>query len=373
MTSGTKDYSNISEYSLKGYPGSVFAGSFSTKSWSGGDGNRKDFHPYSFTKQVGRYALTTVDVKNGDKWQPYMLTLSSGNFNPYLFDYNELDQRRQALDKLISDLQGGVDMINAMAEFDETCSFVSSSAIKAGAAAKYLDLASLKDKIRSSYGGVGTFKKALRHPMRKIRKLADAWLTFAFGICPLVNDVGSVVNKAVNMPLNRTLTFQATVAYDKVMKSRHYTHSLKCSTRLKTKVSVRKFMELYENIVPLNPFDLARVMWERTGFSWLADYFLNIGATLGRLSASISVLPDVVHETIRYQDSSVAGSSMSLPFRNTVHGNAYKTNIYYIRRLLDTSVVGLLAMHDVSGLQRAMSLRHATNAISALVQKLTRR
>lgn len=131
------------------------------------------------------------------------------------------------------------------------------------------------------------------------KAIANLWLTWSFGIKPMVNDVQSISN-AINDMINggeRNVQLSGTASKSWASSSRNvsgvapYLCNFSGRAQIYHTLSYRYYAGLNLNVrsannygvgsqLGLNLQGIPSVLWELTAFSWMWDYFTNVGAYL---------------------------------------------------------------------------------------------
>lgn len=134
-----------------------------------------------------------------------------------------------------------------------------------------------------------------------LNEASDAWLTYSFGIKPMINDSENAA-KAIAYKLHQSQdrTIRVSTSSSSLSFQRGQVFSLPCSAIARaagvTSILVTDTVGLHsgflERVISSNNFndvrdffgltlgDLPSVLWELTPYSWAVDYFTNVGAFL---------------------------------------------------------------------------------------------
>jgi hypothetical protein len=220
----------------------------------------------------------------------------------------------------------------------------------------------LRDGIDSYYG---TVKKRLRKSKNRKRTIQDTWLEYSFGWVPLVNDVKNVCKLATADPFRvfEKLTGKGDVVDQNVLVPEstgygvcqiNYNVVRKSSVTVVYKGAIRA-----ENSPPSFPeqlglswSNLLPTVWELIPYSFLVDYFTNVGVVIDGISTGTISLAWGCRSQIHKSTTSIGGVALnydhlqtSLPFKWTGSGYASggglcSTRFRYIRSLIDSVSVG---------------------------------
>jgi hypothetical protein len=152
------------------------------------------------------------------------------------------------------------------------------------------------DSIQSLLNGIGSIlKHGVRANSQVLKDVAELWLSWSFGINPLISDtiaLGSAIDEILNRK-NHTKHFQAAhsgdcigslkgsysemgIKYDYVI-SQLQNNSCKFIAAIDFKLLSSND---YRNHFHLHPTDIIPMLWELLPWSWLIDYVTTAGAYL---------------------------------------------------------------------------------------------
>lgn len=179
-------------------------------------------------------------------------------------------------------------------------------------------------------GRVGRLKKVYkRDPVRYGKLLGGAWLTYSFGIAPLVGDVndaydafkkladdlgakdtiriiGSGTNRVLESIQNLTVPSTSYATFERTQFVEYEVKYLgACVTRTRGAPEIaRNFGVGFEDILPS--------VWEAVPWSWLVDYFVNFNEIL---------------DSVRLMTAEFAWVNRTVRNRRVLHASAIQTNI----------------------------------------------
>jgi hypothetical protein len=129
-----------------------------------------------------------------------------------------------------------------------------------------------------------------------VKTAADLWLTYRFGIRPIVGDINNIMSA-----LRKTVRSERKTSREKLRLYGENSQSFVTSygatnlswTRRSTEEVIIRAMSLDEidstfwDDFGLSPKGLMTLPWELVSCSWVYDYFLNIGDYLGALAPAV--------------------------------------------------------------------------------------
>lgn len=162
-------------------------------------------------------------------------------------------------------------------------------------------LGPLKDKILSYLSSLEKVKRSRRKPESLAKTLADTYLEYHFGWQPLVNDVASAIAdcgrfRFPTIPIRASAkaTFSSVDSVDsntflgvqflrKVRTTSTYQVRYKGAVRVKNLLPDGRLPILQS--LQLTPDKWLPTAWDLLPYSWMADYFINIGEVIRGFSA----------------------------------------------------------------------------------------
>jgi len=209
---------------------------------------------------------------------------------------------------LPGDIQARV-LNRCIARFLENCTSVRSSIEGGQDFGEYKEtlrtilnpLGSLRNKIGSYFSSLRKAKKRYRNPETLRKVLGDTYLEFRFGINPLVSDVASLIADAGRFRFpTYPVSGKAHEKYDATASTQGMsllqfpngcTMQLNKHTeyRVRYKGAIRSGAQAsgqlsWAQSLRLLPEDWLPTAWDLLPFSWVADYFTNIGEIFNALS-----------------------------------------------------------------------------------------
>jgi len=135
---------------------------------------------------------------------------------------------------------------------------------------------------------------------RSVLKFASkAWLTYGFGVRPLLDDVDSIIKSIQKykdrndhfVKLTGTAKRDWVTGYTGSNVTGNFVAPIASKTRVYHTLSYRWIAGLWLNLLSANTYtqqkhfgtelpDVLPALWEYTAFSWVADYFANVGELL---------------------------------------------------------------------------------------------
>jgi len=211
-----------------------------------------------------------------------------------------------------------------------------------------------------------------RRPPSTTDEISGRWLELQYGWLPLVGDIqaaAEAVGNLVERPTQRTFRVSRSVRKSERVQWGNYLY-------VKNTYVHKRYMKVTIFAAP-NPFtlnlvDVATVAWEKTSYSFVADWFLPIGDYLGAMKV-LSVLPvsqvattDVL-QNYRVPDgytfNDINGGYIPLGGDELMYRHEYD-----ISRSVSTSLPSV-PLPSLVSLDEALSWRRAANAVSLAYQR----
>lgn len=244
--------------------------------------------------------------------------------------------------------------------------------------------------------------KAIKHPKELVKYASDAWLTYSFGVKPMLSDASQIAQSIAatgQLPLRSNVSAKSTKTWhgtsidtarsigwisNASYKRRHvmeltyrYTYGLS---------SLRKSANNYTAISDLNNHLGLRVesfipaIWELIPYSWLIDYFVNIGDCLeDRFTASPSVrygCKSVLYrETVTSEAQNVLAPPAPPGYQDLSNPGGYELeHVHYVRtvssslpvRSFGFNTFSTIGSYAPNKLLNLISILGKSNKISAL-------
>jgi hypothetical protein len=152
----------------------------------------------------------------------------------------------------------------------------------------------LRDGIDSYYGAV---KKRLRKSKNRRRTIQDTWLEYSFGWAPLVNDVADACKLATADPFrvfekitskgidnDRSETYTASDGYATTQVNYQVSKKSQVIVRYKGAIRAQNQPPGFPEQLGLSWSNVLPTAWELIPYSFLVDYFTNVGAVIDGIS-----------------------------------------------------------------------------------------
>lgn len=218
--------------------------------------------------------------------------------------------------------------------------------------------------------------------------VANSWLTYAYGVKPLVKDIENAIDTCYGLGLNHYSPgptagneyrlFQSTVSkmsvpYIGIFGSRVIKRtrlvSLRCGARFDTRMP--PYNPSSAQVIGLTWSNVLPAVWELIPYSFLIDYFSNVGDVIQAYSNPTSNLVMgwgvvAVEDTLEQEDT----PSYAYPSNNIVSGvgGKAKSTSFRFSRLVSPDTLPSLELNGLSNLSAAKTLN-----IAGLVQQFASR
>jgi hypothetical protein len=232
-------------------------------------------------------------------------------------------------------------------------------------------------------GLLGSIKKIV--PPRnklpsKIKNLASAWLAVRYGLLPLINDVNNVVEglKKPTGPLRRTTRSNSgtlsRTSYDTVTwnySSLTETVGITSTDTLSVRVmSLDEYDITMLNNIGFSGKNLLTLPWELIPYSFVVDWFANIGDFVGAITPSLGVKQLGTAATIERtntMEANIVGISAPTGWTINVPGfGSYKTSLNSRNRATTLPSPRIVIKNDF----RFSNLTRVLDATGLLLQKI---
>lgn len=233
------------------------------------------------------------------------------------------------------------------------------------------EIASIAKAIRKK--DISRLKKAWKSPRRVQEAMAEAggrWLQFSWGWKPLVSTVADTLDVLAQDPSPKQITVKTRMSgaetYRKVSgEKRIDNYAGTMSSKVSYNVTITNGnIWLLNSLELLNP---AIWVWEAIPFSWLADYFVQVGDVIGSLNQFAGVKLDFRYHSV------VVDMKCERRLFNTSNGALLGTNnatFYDFHRIVNQPLdLGIKLTYNVSN-PLTSSLSRGMNICSFLATRL---
>jgi hypothetical protein len=253
----------------------------------------------------------------------------------------------------------------------------------------FMGLRNYLDQFRPDWSGGSSNKRKKRSPKAQAEAVAQQWLEYRYGIIPLMMDIEGVL-KALRPRTNKRFTSRAqrvlptfTTTIDTPASS-FYLHDLR--TKITEDVTIRAGV-YYEHFGTMDErfgmsiSDIPSAMWELIPYSFVVDWFLNIGSYIDAMtpragSRDLAAWYTVkrIHKIERSMINFRLPSSMS-DYNLTTSPSGSDLVVFETttRTPVTRDAIGLSATYNLSNVHVADAIALAIGALSGATHRATHR
>lgn len=361
MTTGRIDYSTFSPNITN--CGSTPTGRRHSKVWTGGD------NPAGDRTTPNDYSMQVVDTNNpeiqwGNPLNPWTGALSgcfgsAVQFVPLAFDDNdELKFQNKIFSKIH---QSSFNAGFAIAESDKTLRMIGDAARSVASAIHYARQGNLAATANSL--GIN-----ITNPKSVVTSFSKLWLGLQYGVKPLLSDVYSGAEAIANIQ-NRVPRHQVSHTQTKFDSSVYSPGNIEIqSFRKLSRKRVVTFESEPNSFAGLGLLNPAAIAWELVPYSFVADWFLPIGAYLEAMGNVPTAMISSVLETVHDESwCELTGHGSNFHLLISGYGSFFDRTFSMTRSV--STVMPRPPLPSFTGTS-LKSLNHAISGISLVAQRL---
>ena len=271
------------------------------------------------------------------------------------------------INKIRGELDGGVGFQTgvALAEVDQTFSMIRSNAKRFRRIGESLVSGDLNKALRVAFNG-----SAANHikGFSGLRGIADNYLLYQFGIKPLVHDVLDAARsygykagrpKLIRVSVSKRVTTHGTTGHGA------WNQNSECQHRK----SIVCYLHTDEVADESGALDLPSILWERVPYSFVVDWWVNVGAYLSALhiSRAVNGLTEFCQtSTIRTTIGPITSGSVYII---TSDNGGFYRGVQQTRTVSKYLAVPPPSVRPILHGDTEVRLRHTLEAISLIAQK----
>lgn len=271
---------------------------------------------------------------------------------------------------LINKIQGGLDggvgfhAGVALAEVDQTFSMIRSNAKRFRRIGESLVSGDLNKALRVAFNG-----SAANHikGFSGLRGIADNYLLYQFGIKPLVHDVLDAA-RSYGYKSGRPRLIRVAVSKRVTSHSKHHGYWAQKAER-QVRKSIVCYLQTDEIADESGMLDLPSILWERFPYSFVVDWWINIGAYLQALHVARTVNSHTKFCVTTTDRTTVGPISSGSVYKITTDDGGFSRHVWQKRIVSDTLAVPPPSIRPILHQDAEVSLRHTLEAISLIAQK----
>lgn len=271
------------------------------------------------------------------------------------------------INKIRGKLDGGVGFHAgvALAEVDQTLSMIRSNAKRFRRIGESLVSGDLNKALRVAFNG-----SAANHikGFSGLRGIADNYLLYQFGIKPLVHDVLDAARsygykagrpKVTRVSVSRRVTSHGTTGHG-------YWNQ---NSELQVRQSIVCYLHTDEVSDESGMLDLPSIIWERVPYSFVVDWWINVGAYLQALHVARSVNGLTQFCRTSTERSTIGPVTSGSVYNITSSNGGFSRSVRQIRTVSGSLAVPPPSIRPILHQDTEVMVRHTLEAISLIAQK----
>lgn len=351
--------------------GDTIGHNFNYKSWSGGDGKYNpsgipNWNEYVMSHQKADHTLSNLGY------------YAACRIKPALYDRN---LEIKALNKVIDKVKAhSFNLAVATAESRQSIRLIKDNLLSVGRAAldvkngrfsvaaeRLLNSQAVRDRLSPVHRGSRTRVSRLVRRSASVKDVGQKWLELQYGWLPLLSDVHEAA-RAVEARVNRQIHFELSGSSANLNGKWESSESPSLYSNMgfyidACKVINRAEIQLDSLSSSLGLEDPLTVAWEIVPFSFVADWFIPIGAYL----TAANQVPRVLNKLLitRFQRGEADDLRLVHPTLNFV-GATSRFSFARMERQVTSGAAYHVPPPQLKTLEKAMSPLHVVNAIALL-------
>jgi hypothetical protein len=227
---------------------------------------------------------------------------------------------------------------------------------------RFITLATKHKSFRSAVSTAKGRKLKLKQLTPLPQDIASAWLEFIFAIKPLLSDIADIIDLARETSEKRKHDIFQVYGKSVDSDTRVYTTnagttginvrqeelifykaecSIKCGLEAKFLEQVRADTDHLRNSLD-DYFTMPAMFWELMPWSFLVDYFINVGDIIGAASVGQSGIAHISKSIIRTEEREYVSSNPTIgrtDLIRQIHGNQPKRVVFGVRSVVRTGTL----------------------------------
>lgn len=271
------------------------------------------------------------------------------------------------INKIRGKLDGGVGFQTgvALAEVDQTLSMIRSNAKRFRRIGESLVSGDLNKALRVAFNG-----SAANHikGFSGLRGIADNYLLYQFGVKPLVHDVLDAARsygyksgrpKLIRVSVRKRVTTHGSTSHG------FWNQKSECQVRK----SIVCYLHTDELADESGVLDLPSILWERVPYSFVVDWWVNVGAYLSALHMARTVNGLTQFCQTSTERTTIGPITSGSVYTITSNNGGFNRSVRQIRTISKSLVVPPPSVRPILHGDTEVRLRHTLEAISLIAQK----
>lgn len=327
--------------------------------------SRGEMHPYSLYMRHVMHGVGSYRDENANRSVENASLSGTFGWSNAPYPWTQEDEIA-LINKIQGGLDGGVGFHAgvALAEVDQTLSMIRSNAKRFRRIGESLVSGNLNKALRVAFNG-----SAANHikGFSGLRGIADNYLLYQFGVLPLVHDVLDAARsygykagrpKLIRVSVKRRVTSHRMVSQFWTQKSeRQVRKSIVC------------YLHTDEVTDESGMFDVPSIIWERMPYSFVVDWWINVGAYLQALHVARSVNGRTSFCLTSIDRIKTGPVSSGPTYKITSDSGGFSHVVDMTRKVSGSLAVPPPSVRPIFHGDTEVRVRHTLEAISLIAQK----